>query len=119
MDTTLEDLRYFENNLLKNVFKRYIKPNHPDLTFTDFKKSIVMPLHGKVRSQKEIIENEIEELEGDDSPRCNFVILDGNKMRRCKLKPLEDDFYCNLHTDKDDELAAEYIAHKRKYINPK
>jgi hypothetical protein len=119
MDKTLEDFRLFEHNLLKNVFARYIKPKHPELTFTDFKNVIVRPLHGKVRTQKDIIDEEIEDLESYDEPRCQFVILDGNKMRRCKCKPLDDDLYCHHHQDKDDELAAEYMDLKRKYLNHK
>ena len=119
MDKTLTDFRAFEHNLLKNVFARYIKPKHPELTFVDFKNTIVRPLHGKVRTQKDIIEEEIEEIESDDAPRCQFVILDGNKMRRCKMKPMEDDFYCHIHEDKEDTLAGEYMNLKRKYLDSK
>ena len=119
MDKTVCDFRAFENNLLQNIFKRYIQPNHPDLTFQQFKRTIISPLRDKPKTQEDIIKEEIQSQETDERETCYFIILAGNKMRRCKLKPLDDDFYCYLHTDKDDELATEYMALKHKYTSAK
>ena len=114
--TTIDDFRKLEKTIVKEVFDKYIHPKFPTLSLKQFETNIKEPLRAKPKTQQEIIDTEYAELEEDENSvdRCHFIILDKNKMRRCKQSALEDDMYCRLHKDKDDTLAKPYLELKMR-----
>ena len=117
MNTALLDIRRFEHRVIKYIFVNTIQPKHQELTYKDFIKKIVKPLKAPLQTQGDIVKKECDELEKlqeKDKERCWFIILDGNKMRRCKLQPTDDDIYCHKHCGKPNELLDEYKAAKSK-----
>ena len=115
--TTLDDIKKLENTIIKEIFQTYIKPKNPTLTFDSFKHIIQQPLKSKPKTQKDIIDEEIAELEEDEeaaADRCHFIVLDKNRMRRCRLTSSDEEVYCHLHVDKEDTLAKSYFALKKK-----
>ena len=112
--TTINDFRKLETKIIKEVFEKFIHPKFPTITLKEFETNIKKPLRAKPKSQKEIIDLEYNELDEDDNSedRCHFIILDKNKMRRCKQMTPEDEVYCRFHKDKDNTLERPYLELK-------
>ena len=115
--TTLDDIKKLETTIIMEIFEKYIKPKNPTLTFDNFKHIIQQPLKSKPKTQKDIIDEENAELEEDEesiADRCHFIVLDKNRMRRCRLKASDEEVYCHLHIDKENTLAKSYFTLKQK-----
>lgn len=115
--TTLGDIKKMEHIIIKEIFLIYIKPKNPTLTLDVFKHQIEKPLKSKSKTQKDVIDEENAELEEDEesfADRCHFIVLDRNRMRRCRLSASDEDVYCHLHIDKENTLGKSYFALKQK-----
>ena len=112
----IKDINRMENTIIKEIYEKYIKIKHPEITLEIFKKTIYQPIRLKGKTQIQIIEDENIELDNDTAlNRCHFIILDKNKMRRCKCTSIDDDIYCHLHFNKTNILSHEYMNMKQKY----
>lgn len=115
MDQLTQDLRQLENQMARYVFRHFIKPKHPELIFTEFRRSISQSLRNPAPSQREIIietlydlkladeiannsEDEFDESKDDSSNKSN------QKNKTKKLEEFEelseyglpDDERCNF-----------------------
>ena len=113
----VKDIAKLESRITSIIFTKYIQPKHPELTLEQFRKTIYQPNKSQPLSQDELIAQENDELDADEDiaeTRCNFVILHKNKLRRCKLKQEEDEYFCYLHLYKENIFSRFYFDLKQK-----
>jgi hypothetical protein len=95
-----KDFNKLENDVLLYVYKKYIGVS---IMYDEFKKSIIKPYMNI--TQDMLIEMD-RNMNNED--RCYFIIMVGNKIRRCLRMQNASSFYCSHHDGQPNILEDEY-----------
>jgi hypothetical protein len=107
--TTVKDMRRLEAHIIRDIYTQYIAPTNSGLSYKSFKQSIIARLRAQPKTQESITEAEhtLDKHNADQGiQRCQYVIMDKNRIRQCHNKISDDSpDMCHIHATQHNSLA--------------